>query len=449
MGGGGCARQSESTTQNRHCIWVGRQIEVGSGDFGDAMNFFRTRNRRSFQALEHDVGAQCLAKMLFLVWYIETKLPFYVATANQPLRNHSGWHALALVRAFVDAVQQKFLPATCPQILCLQLSSYLLHHNFITCGHHVKQALKQTRVLWHWGATLLRACARWATSSLDIDAWISSLVILMFFVHATFRLNAFPWRTCFSDVCLLNLFWGFHWWQAMTSNLFLGVDASFMCAQRLELFGTFGTTGWTGFTWLDPAREDWTCCRRAWLPCLAWILAGLLRSLALWHCLLFAKLMSTLLMLIELCICRSRWGANSCSSSSQAAWQNDTVYTWKNVSAVLTKLDCFWRPSKVFATKQNFATCPRRGLVVVSMTAWHGFCFFALVGMWCTSTTSRKFVLLGWRPFRPDVVWRFSVLEPYQPQHITMNLAAFAQARVRAVSISRSSVLFRTRSWSV
>ena len=47
--------QCEPATQNQHCIRVGRQIDVGSGDFGDAMNFFRTRNRRSFQIPEHDV----------------------------------------------------------------------------------------------------------------------------------------------------------------------------------------------------------------------------------------------------------------------------------------------------------------------------------------------------------------------------------------------------------
>lgn len=73
--------------------------------------------------------------------------------------------------------------------------------------------------------------------------------------------------------------------------------------------------------------------------------------------------------------------------------------------------------SKVFATKQNFAACPRWGLVVASVTALHGFCFYAFVALSLDTTTSRKFVLLGWRPCRPDVVERFSVLAPSKPQY--------------------------------
>ena len=51
------------------------------------------------------------------------------------------------------------------------------------------------------------------------------------------------------------------------------------------------------------------------------------------------------------------------------------------------------------------------------MTALHGFCFYTFVAVSLDATTSRKFVLLGWRPCRPDVAERFSVLAPSKPQY--------------------------------
>lgn len=118
---------------------------------------------------------------------------------------------------------------------------------------------------------------------------------------------------------------------------FKSVSGPGFCFYVRRTFGTY----WNA--WHDRLNRIYIIGSRAWsldvlwpgMTTEPWFNFGWLRGFALWHCFLFAKLMSTLFM-IRFCMCRSGWGPNSCSSSSQVAGQNDTVHAWKHVSGVWT-----------------------------------------------------------------------------------------------------------------
>ena len=118
-----------------------------------------------------------------------------------------------------------------------------------------------------------------------------------------------------------------------------------------------------------------------------WFNFGLLRSFALWHCFLFAKLMSTQLM-IRFCMCRSGWGPNSCSSSSQVAGQNDAVHALETCFRSLNKA---WLPPRYLPQNRTLQLAPDG---VWWWLAWqlctHGFCFYAFVALSLHTTTSKS-----------------------------------------------------------
>lgn len=160
-----------------------------------------------------------------------------------------------LCRRSSAEVSARDLPANCS----LQWRSYLLHHDLITCLLRLLQTLNRTRVLWHWGATLLRACARWATASLDIDAWIFNFVILRVFVHATFGLNAFGdmFPMVFAHWTCFEVFIdGKHDFKSVSGRVF--------CLYMCRTFGTY----WNA--WHDRLNRIYIIGSRAWSLDVLW-----------------------------------------------------------------------------------------------------------------------------------------------------------------------------------